>query len=340
MSYKYNEEEFEEVVVSNEGEAEEVVIPSRTSKKMKVDKSGSRRFKKLVGGILAVSVLVGCAVGGIRIYKARNDIPVIDESVASIVAYHEEKSMLDDVLAIQDGLEEQITDLERYIAVSNQLHALSLESYATGLKTVSVSEEQYSFETIEELMKQFELLKAKNVDVLSSESLQFYEVVTHLLAYQNLTDEIMGEIGYTSVIAYGEVLLKSTLLDASGLDATNYDNIELSYRYDISGKVQFTYQDPNTGKTFVIPVKEDTLADNLSKLMNKMALAKDDDTATKVANISEAINDFKVIQFLNYSNNGNLIQSSNYLDAKKAYQEFLDQQNETEKTKAIGTIES
>lgn len=299
---------------------------SRIPKKGKVDRKGSRKFKRTLSLIL---ISTGIIIGVVKLAPVIKDnfiVPEVTNTLEQSIMANANEICFDEILEDNPNIAEEITILEQYLIILKKLDDLKLSNYNDVVK-VSVNNENIldSFETY--YQEYIELNSRVNKKVLSSDTLRLFELVSILKGYEEEFNSKIDKSSYTTVADYGILLIKSILLDASGLGYENISNIRIPYK---STDQNIIYIDPVSNQQFVTNVSSFSLVNNLlESVYSSQNNAKSDeekDSALIRKELIKIINYYKVAQYLTFENDGTLKNLTNYGNVRESL-------NPIEKTK-------
>lgn len=287
-----------------------------TKRRGKVDKNGSKRFKRTVSLILIGSGLV---IGSIKLAPVIKDnliVPEVTYTLEQTILANANEISFDEILEDNLGLVEEITLLEKYLDMSKKFEDLKLSNY-NDVVTESVTKENI-LDTFNVYYEEYlELNDKVNKKVLSADTLRLFELVSILKGYESEVNSRITKSDYTIVANYGILLIKSILLDASGLGYENIENVRIPYE---STDQHIIYTDPVSNQQFVTNVAHFSIVRNLLESVyssQKSAKSTEEKDSSTIRNdLTKILNYYKVAQYLTFENNGTLKNSNNYGDVR------------------------
>lgn len=235
---------------SDREERREIERAKKRAKKIRRLKIRNTALKILAGSIVLLSAN--------EIYKEAmfNNFEPIDTKMSSTITLNSTDSTIYSMFYTRKISDIEIIyyidELEDMTVVYRSLYNLDLDKYNKKNELMIPKLEKIDRAEINILIKQYNDLKSRlDFKSPSKDTNEFYEIVAKLIAYRRLLSSDRFIKGVKSINSFSEILVKSIVLDTTGLDINHYEYIETNINgISKADKFYVRYIEPNTGKEY------------------------------------------------------------------------------------------
>lgn len=282
----------------------------------------NKKIRKTIALFSGIAVLA--TAGGYELIK--NKEPDIDISNKKIIASIKDDRSIDELLEMYDESQEKQDDsnrgignaleneddivqeldlIEQYVQVSNDLGKLNLDDVTAasrGLRSLTQEEKtsvaNLNLRQLQDKIASYESQNDVDINDFSQNAIDKNRLAMDLKYAEDLINSQIMQNGTEFMEKYGELLIQSIVIDQTGLELDQCDELKLTGndKEDIKSKYIVEYHAESTGQNFIVELRDDDVEDIAYYNAYFKELTPDvieDDLSNYKENVLEAIHVYK-----------------------------------------------